>query len=168
MTTNFDQPGLLDGAYGDLPNDRRHQVKVFGYYALTDDIILGANLQYWSGRPINAFGYHPTDTFAQAYDSESFYAGGELAPRGSRGRTNDYWNLDVSASYTLDVFEDYELTLRADVFNVFDNDEATEVVEIYDDESSIDPLNPTVNPNYGLPSNWQTPRYVRLSARFAF
>ena len=168
LTTNFDQPGLLDGAYGDLPNDRRHQVKVFGYYALTDDIILGANLQYWSGRPINAFGYHPTDTFAQAYDSESFYAGGELAPRGSRGRTNDYWNLDVSASYTLDVFEDYELTLRADVFNVFDNDEATEVVEIYDDESSIDPLNPTVNPNYGLPSNWQTPRYVRLSARFAF
>ncbi|WP_137167702.1 TonB-dependent receptor [Salinimonas lutimaris] len=168
LTTNFDQPGLLDGAYGDLPNDRRHQVKVFGYYALTDDIILGANLQYWSGRPINAFGYHPTDTFAQAYDSESFYAGGELAPRGSRGRTNDYWNLDVSASYTLDVFEDYELTLRADVFNVFDNDETTEVVEIYDDESSIDPLNPTVNPNYGLPSNWQTPRYVRLSARFAF
>ena len=168
LTTNFDQPGLLDGAYGDLPNDRRHQVKMFGYYALTDDIILGANLQYWSGRPVNAFGYHPTDIFAQAYDSESFYAGGELAPRGSRGRTNDYWNLDVSASYTLDVFEDYELTLRADVFNVFNNDETTEVVEIYDDESSIDPLNPTVNPNYGLPSNWQTPRYVRLSARFAF
>lgn len=168
LTTLFDQPGLLDGAYGDLPNDRRHQVKVFGYYALTEDLILGANFQYWSGRPINAFGYHPTDVFAQAYDSESFYAGGELAPRGSRGRTSSYWNLDVSASYSMDIMEDYELTLRADVFNVFNNDTVTEVVEIYDDESSLDPTNPTVNPNYGLPSNWQTPRYVRLSARFAF
>ena len=99
LTTLFDQPGLLDNAYGDLPNDRRHQVKLYGAYAVTEDLTLGANLQFWTGRPINAFGYLPTDLFAQAYDSESFFAGGEPAPRGSRGRTSSYYSIDVSASY---------------------------------------------------------------------
>ncbi len=102
LTTLFDQPGLLDNAYGDLPNDRRHQVKLYGAYAVTEDLTLGANLQFWTGRPINAFGYHPTDTFAQAYDSESFFAGGEPAPRGSRGRTSSYYSIDVSASTEFD------------------------------------------------------------------
>ncbi|AGH46357.1 hypothetical protein [Paraglaciecola psychrophila] len=30
ITTNFDQPGLVQGADGNLPNDRRHKVKIFG------------------------------------------------------------------------------------------------------------------------------------------
>lgn len=167
LTTLFDQPGLLDGAYGNLPNDRRHQVKVFGSYAVTDNLNFGANFQWQSGRPLNAFGFHPTDVFAQAYGSESFYAGGELAPRGSQGLTSSSWNVDVTASYSMDVTEDYELTLRADVFNVFNSSKVTEVVEIYDDEAS-DADNPTINPNFGLPTSWQTPRYVRLSASLRF
>ncbi|MCG7645193.1 TonB-dependent receptor [Alteromonas sp. Cnat3-28] len=168
LTTLFDQPGLLDGAYGDLPNDRRHQVKLYGAYAVTDDLILGANFQFWTGRPINAFGYHPTDIFAQDYDSESFYAGGELAPRGSRGRTSSYYSVDLSASYNIDIGEDQTLVVRADIFNVLNNDRVTEVNEIYDDESSADPTNPEVNPNYGLPTAWQTPRYVRFSVNYSF
>ncbi len=167
LTTLFDQPGLLDGAYGDLPNDRRHQVKVFGSYAITEQLNIGANLQWQSGRPINAFGYHPTDVFAQAYGSESFYANGELRPRGSGGRTSSYFNLDLSASYTMDVFEDGTLQLRADVFNVLGGDEVTEVYEIFDDEASL-PDAPTMDPNYGRPTAWQTPRYVRLSASLRF
>ncbi|WP_375278909.1 TonB-dependent receptor [Alteromonas australica] len=168
LTTLFDQPGLLDGAYGDLPNDRRHQVKLYGAYAVTEDLTLGANFQFWTGRPINAFGYHPTDIFAQAYDSESFYAGGELAPRGSRGRTSSYYSLDLSASYNIDIGDDQTLIVRADIFNVLNNDKVTEVYEIYDDESSLDPLNPDVDPNYGLPTAWQTPRYVRFSVNYTF
>jgi len=46
LTTNFDQPGLADNADGDLPNDRRHQLKMFGAYALTDDLTLGFNFAY--------------------------------------------------------------------------------------------------------------------------
>ncbi|MCU7555079.1 TonB-dependent receptor [Alteromonas sp. ASW11-19] len=167
LTTLFDQPGLLDGAYGDLPNDRRHQVKVFGSYAITEQLNVGANVQWQSGRPINSFGYHPTDVFAQAYGSESFYANGELMPRGSGGRTSSYMNVDLSASYTMDVFDDATLQLRADVFNVLGGDEVTEVYEIFDDEASS-PDAPTMDPNYGRPTAWQTPRYVRLSASLRF
>lgn len=167
LTTLFDQPGLLDGAYGDLPNDRRHQVKVFGSYAVTENFNIGANFQFWTGRPKNAFGYHPTDVFAQAYGSESFYKNGVLAPRGSEGRTNSYWNFDLTASYNFDLGEDYDLTLRADIFNVFGNDTVTEVNEIYDDEGDVAGSG-SVNPNYGLPTAWQSPRYMRLSVNLKY
>lgn len=35
LTTNFDFPGLMEGAFGDLPNDRRHQLKFFATFELT-------------------------------------------------------------------------------------------------------------------------------------
>jgi len=34
------------------------------------------------------------------------------------------------------------LVVRADIFNLLNNDRVTEVNEIYDDESSADPTNP--------------------------
>jgi outer membrane receptor protein involved in Fe transport len=165
LTTLFDQPGLLDGANGNLPNDRRHSIKVFGSYQVTEDLNLGINAQWQSGRPRNAFGYHPTDLFAQAYGSESFFANGELVPRGSLGTTSGVLAIDVTASYNIPIGEDYDLTLRADIFNVLNSDTATEVDEIYDAEVG---QAGTLNPRFGLPTNWQTPRFVRLSASLKF
>jgi hypothetical protein len=167
LTTLFDQPGLLDGAYGLLPNDRTHQFKAYGSYQLTEDFNLGFNFSYQSGRPINAFGIHPTDAFAQAYGSESFYAQGQLVPRGSKGRTDDVMSIDLSASYRLDL-NGSDLVFRADVFNVLNSDTVTEVDEIWDDEGSPDYSSPSKSPTYGLPTNWQTPRYVRFSVNYAF
>jgi outer membrane receptor protein involved in Fe transport len=167
LTTLFDQPGLLDGAYGNLPNDRRHAVKVFGSYQVTEELNVGMNLQWQSGRPVNAFGYHPTDVFAQAYGSESFYANNELVQRGSLGTTSSVFNLDLTAAYNLALSSDYDLTLRADIFNVLNNDSATEVDEIFDQELGAG--NPRVqNPRFGLPTNWQTPRFVRLSVSLRY
>jgi outer membrane receptor protein involved in Fe transport len=168
LTTLFDQPGLLDGAYGNLPNDRRHAVKVFGSYQITDDLNLGINAKWQSGRPKNAFGYHPTDLFAQAYGSESFFADGELVPRGSLGTTSAVLEIDITASYNIVIGEDYDLTLRADIFNVLNSDTTTEVSEIYDQETSAGAGTGLVSPEFGLPSNWQTPRFVRLSASLKF
>lgn len=60
ITTDFDFVELTDGAYGNLANDRRHMFKIFGAYALTEDLTLSANLSIYSGRPRNAFGKsHP-------------------------------------------------------------------------------------------------------------
>jgi hypothetical protein len=168
LTTLFDQPGLLDGANGNLPNDRRHAIKVFGSYQVTDELNFGLNATWQSGRPKNAFGYHPTDVFAQAYGSESFFADGELVPRGSLGTTSAVLNIDVTASYNIPIGEDYDLTLRADIFNVLNSDTATEVSEIYDQETSEGAGTGLVSPEFGLPSNWQTPRFVRLSASLRF
>ncbi|WP_115720328.1 TonB-dependent receptor [Gallaecimonas mangrovi] len=165
LTTLFDQPGLLDGAYGYLPNDRRHQIKMFGAYALDEAFTVSANFNWQSGRPKNAFGYHPTDEFAAAYGSESFYSLGEPSPRGSQGRLPSTWTLDLGLQWQTQFSEKYDLTLRADVFNVFNNDRATEVYEIYDDE---DTGGASMDPMFGQATSYQTPRYVRLSASLKF
>ena len=162
LTTGFDQPGLVDGSYGYLPNDRRHKLKLFGSYRALPEVIVGANLRVNSGRPINAFGNHPTDDFAAAYGSESFYSFGNLNPRASRGRTSWTYNLDLSARYQPNAVRG--LTLGVDVFNVFDFDKETEVYEIEEED-----FNPGVaDPNYKLPTEYQDPRYVRFSVEYDF
>jgi hypothetical protein len=168
LTTLFDQPGLLDGAYGSLPNDRTHALKAYGAYQIDENWNVGANFSYQSGRPKNAFGYHPTDVFARAYGSESFYKAGELAPRGSEGRTDAVTQIDLTASYNMKIGES-DITFRADVFNVLDLNTVTETDEIYDlDGQAYDPANVLLNPDYGDATNWQTPRYVRLSVNYRY
>lgn len=60
ITQDFDFPALMDGAYGYLPNDRRHSFKFFGNYGVTDRLNVGWNATAFSGRPRNQFGAgHP-------------------------------------------------------------------------------------------------------------
>ncbi len=60
ITQDFDFPALMDGAYGYLPNDRRHSLKYFGNFAITDQLSVGWNATAFSGRPLNRFGAgHP-------------------------------------------------------------------------------------------------------------
>ena len=170
LTTNFDQPGLTQGARGNLPNDRRHQVKVFGGYAVTENISVGASFNWQSGRPRNAFGYHPTDVFAQAYGSESFYQNGTIVPRGSLDNQPSYWALDLNAKYNTEI-NGAAVTFGLDVFNLFNNDRVRQTYEIADSEDSGEfegvGTHPS-DPYYGLADNHQTPRYVRLSASMRF
>lgn len=154
LTTNFDQPGLTDFGYGNLPNDRRHTIKVYGNYMFDNDIRVGANFIWQSGRPKGCFGVHPTDTFAAAYDEASFYCDGKPVPRGSLGTTGDLINLDLNAQYTVEM-GDQELELSVDVFNVLNSDSVTEVNEVD-------------NKNFGRPSSYQQPISYRLSARYNF
>ncbi|QYJ79382.1 TonB-dependent receptor [Shewanella acanthi] len=171
LTTNYDQPGLVDGANGYLPNDRRHQVKVFAAYEIIDNLTAGANFWWRTGRPINAFSVHPTDAYASQYGAEAFFKDGVLAPRGSQGRTPNTWNLDLSLQYVLEL-QSTDITFRADVFNVFNNDEITEVNEVAEYISYYDAdfggYRGAADPDYLLPTDYQTPRYVRLSASIKF
>ncbi|SEA46114.1 TonB-dependent receptor [Microbulbifer marinus] len=163
LTTNFDQPGLLDGGYGNLPNDRRHTVKAFGNYQFDMGLRLGANFMWQTGRPKNCFGVHPTDVFAQAYGSESFYCQGESTPRGSFGRTDNVWNLDVSAQYPVQFGNNQELLLTMDVFNILNSDTVVESQEIGDNEATGAPYE-----FFGEPVYYQDPRSIRFGVRYDF
>jgi outer membrane receptor protein involved in Fe transport len=154
LTTNFDQPGLTDFGSGNLPNDRRHTLKMFGSYQLENGIRLGANVMWQTGRPKGCFGIHPTDDFAAAYDEASFYCDGEPVPRGSLGTTPSYTNIDLNAQYTFDVGGS-DLVVSFDLFNVLNADAVTEVQE--DDTA-----------NFGKTTSFQSPRFYRMSARYAF
>jgi hypothetical protein len=62
-TSDFDYAAAMIGAYGYGPNDRRHSLKLFGNYELTDEWSFGGNLLVQSGRPESCIGvYKGTDT----------------------------------------------------------------------------------------------------------
>jgi hypothetical protein len=163
ITSLFDVVGLMDGAYGDLPNDRRHSIKLYGAWAFHPGWSVSANASWISGKPINAFGIHPTDSLAALYGPASFFdSTGTLTPRGSVGRTSSWTNLDLSLRYEHRVFDSAMLTLQVDVFNVLNFDTAIEVQE----ESQLDSGSP--DSRFGLPSQFQPPRSVRVGIALDF
>lgn len=161
ITQTFDTPGLLEHAYGDLPNDHRNTLKVYGAYRWPMGLSVGASMFFRTGRPINSFGMHPTDPYTRTYGPVAFYTGGEPRSRGCCGRTDDVWSLDMMVRYDFHL-GDLDMNLRLDVFNVFDNSAVTGVYEI------AELANGAPNPYYGQPTAHQPPRRVRLGlgARF--
>ena len=161
ITSQFDFVGLLDGADGDLPNDRRHMVKFWGVWQFRDAWQASAAFQFSSGRPRNAFGLHPTDRHARQYGSSSFFQQGTPVPRGTLGTTADIYRLDLGLKYTREVFSGDNLIVRLDVFNVFDFDAETEVDERADRWGGRRPSS-----TFGLPTRFQQPRTVRIGLQF--
>jgi hypothetical protein len=165
LTTDWDFPYLMDGAYGDLPNDRRHAFKAYGAYAITEAFSLGLNMTLTSGRPISGFGHGlpaDYDEFDQYAYGQTYYLGADnesFAPRGAFGRTAWIAKLDLSAKYVLDV-SGYDLELRADVYNLLDAQGVTEVDEDQNDG--------TVNADFLLPTGFQTPRYAEFSVSIRY
>ena len=160
LTTLFDQPGLGDGSYGRLPNDRPHTLKVWGGWQFAPEFLLSGNLLVQSGRPINCFGNHPTDDFAAAYGTESFYCNGELVPRGSRGRTPTVKSLDLGLEYR-PLWAAEKLFFKVDAINVLGDQTPVEVYEVGELDFSNTP-----DPMYGVGTSFQQQRAVRLSVGF--
>ena len=100
--------------------------------------------------------------YAATYGNESFYRQLEFQPRGSFGRSDDITEFDLTAKYDLDLSEKVALTFRADVFNVFDLDTATEVDEQGDEESGA------VNTHFLDDTSFQQPRAVRFNVGLRF
>ena len=161
LTTLYDFPGLMDGAYGELPNDRRHSVKFFANYAITQDLSLNGSFTWSTGRPLNAFGLHPTSPYAVLYGAESFYNQGVFTPRGSQGTSEDVMNINLGLTYQRQTGNGL-LTARADVFNLFNFDSVIDTNEIADEESGAP------SPTFGLPVRFQSPRAIRLSLSYDF
>jgi hypothetical protein len=164
LTQDFDEPGWTDGAYGFLPNHRGQTYKLFGSYAVTDDITLGMNASVQSPRKYGCIGAYPfADGRASQTTMTAWYCNGVLTPRGSQFDGEWIKRVDLSLAWNLPIGEmPGRLQLRADVFNVFDSEGATDFVEV-GDRALGDP-----NPDYGRVSAYQTPRYVRLGVSYNF
>ncbi|WP_158968312.1 TonB-dependent receptor [Paraglaciecola sp. L3A3] len=171
LTTDFDYVELTDGAYGNLPNDRRHMFKMFGAYQLTDAFSVSASLRVESGRPRNGFGVGYPEIGSLEY-VQTYYVCSDLCdqgadanftfnPRGSYGTTDWINTLDLGAAYSLNL-AGMDMQVRADIYNVLNSD----AVRYYREnvELSLGEQDPT----FGLPNNWQTPRYVQLSFSFDY
>lgn len=155
ITTLFDSPLNTVNTYGYLPNDRRHQLKIFGSYAVTKEFSIGTNFLFQTGRPRNLIGWK--DDPVRGATSNDYL----LEPRGSRGTTDMLFNWNLSFVYRPKFLKD-RFSVQADIFNVLDGDAVTEVVEVSQNASG------GVEPSYGTPSAWQRARYIRLSASFTY
>jgi hypothetical protein len=163
ITQDFDQPGFSDYANGFLPNHREHRLKLWGSYFLTDNFSIGSQVQVASPRQLSCFGYHPTDPFAGAYGAASHFCDGEPAPRGEGSETDWLYNVDLSARYNIEMEGGQNLTLRADIFNVFNFQQVEERREFYEIGGIGD-----LDPNYDQVTGYQTPRAIRLGFDLTF
>ena len=175
-TVLYDFVGLTDYQYGLLPNHHAHQFKVFGTYALTDNLLFGMNARVISPKHQGCFGVHPTDGPSQGYGAASrwcktFDANGvqtaprHPVPRGSAMKTDWETSLDLSVRYTVPdslIPAGGNLVLRGDVFNVFNSDAITSR------EERGEANNGNRRIQYGFPIAYQQPRYVRLGFDLEF
>jgi len=159
VTQDWDAPELMFGANGPLPNDRRHQLKAYGWYQASAEWLVGANVAVFSGRPRNCIGVAPGDpiNYGEAY----FYCDGKIATRGSRGRTPWSYQLDLSAQYKPHWAGD-NLTLEANVFNVLNSQRELSRQDLGETDVGVP------DPVYNRPISFQAPRYVQLQARYDF
>ncbi|HWS77529.1 MAG TPA: TonB-dependent receptor [Thermomonas sp.] len=185
ITQDFDFKPFTDGTYGYLPNDRRHALKVFGAYEITDEWQVGANLLVQSGRPQSCYGYIPLDDpsvddsgldtpvydyyLAANWSGNSFYCKSPdgtdtLGSRGNRGRTPWTRSMDASLSYTPN-WASGKLTLGLKVFNVFNNQSVTEYNEF---SARGGNAAQEYDPNFGNVVNYQAPRSAQLLVRYEF
>jgi outer membrane receptor protein involved in Fe transport len=174
ITSLYDLPDLLDGAFGLLPNDREHQFKAYGSYLWPFKLVTGFYGQFLSGNPISKLGAH--DLYGRR---ERF-----VEPRGTFGRTSDIWNLDLHVEYPIQFGNGQELKLIADIFNITDEQEPTTVDQEWTFASDDDPDTPIneatcggpdavvecgdANRQFGTATNYQDPRTLRLGVKFSF
>jgi hypothetical protein len=146
---------------GPLPNDRRHQGKVFGNYTFDFGLNVGAGLLLSSGTPLTPLAANPD------YDSP-----GEIpeAPRGSgiqtvdgfKKRTPMEMQFDLHGDYSFRFGGTYRLVLLADAFNLFNQQRVT-AYDNWTEQSFQVP-----NLDFGTRLAYQTPRQVRVGVRFEF
>ncbi|MFC4763078.1 TonB-dependent receptor [Dyella koreensis] len=159
VTQTWDFKEIMYGATGNLPNDRRHQVKAYGYYQITPEWLVGGIVQVSSGRPKNCLGIYPTDPYQ--YGSSYFYCNGQTAPRGSQGTLPWNYTLNLSTEYR-PAWAGHKLAFNLDVFNVFNQQRAQNQIETYQLGSGAR------SGTYGRVISYSAPRSVRLGARYDF
>lgn len=168
----------LTNRSGPLPNDRPHNLKVVGLYAQplghSGTLTVGLTLSIYSGRPIDVLG------------SRSGYGGERevfILPRGAGGRTPTVSQLDFRCSYEHRLGSRLRLGLSIEVINLFDLRQVTNVDDQYttsfvapikdgqpEDLRHLRAVNGNVvpNSNYGQPTAYQEPLYLRIGGRLTF
>lgn len=125
ISTQFDLISLLDNRFGDLPFDRRHNIKLFGSYTVpkkymgNHGITLGIGFTAESGGPVNTLGGH------EIYgSSEAFILPRGMVPNKANGAATDFiqrlpWTFspDLFFEYAYQFSKDVRLSFNANIFN---------------------------------------------------
>ncbi|REG29737.1 carboxypeptidase family protein [Archangium gephyra] len=178
VTSDFDLVSMMQNKEGPLPLDRTHAIKVFGarefVFSPTTSLDVGLSYRGTSGAPLNVQGTH------YLYGAGNSF----ILPRGSGGRLPWVHNVDAHVGFNYKLGRGLTGTLTLDSFNLFNFQAVTSRDQNYTFDN-IDALvggkpedlanvknrsgeTPALNPNYGKPLSYQTPRSIRFGARVTF
>ncbi|HEX2572459.1 MAG TPA: carboxypeptidase regulatory-like domain-containing protein [Polyangia bacterium] len=177
FSPEFDTRDQLTNRSGRLPEDRPHNLRVTGAYAIPvrgAEVSIGLTFQALSGTPISVLGGHPL-----LGDGGTF-----VLPRGTAGRTPTITSFDLHLGYSRRLTRHLGLDVRWDLFNLFNQRTPTTVDENYTydvvapltnaqiaDLATLrrsDGAPVTKNPNYGQPTSYQAPLSMRFGVRLSF
>jgi hypothetical protein len=173
--------------YGNLKGDRRHQLKLYGYYNLDWNASVGAFAIYQSGQPweIHNPDYwrcldpegldrgDPACLVGGTGSSSAGYRNGSCLDPANGGdgtgvcpypavewmgsrKSDDHWQLDLNYTQNFPLAERYNVQLRADLFNAFDEQTG---YSIEPDERAA---------GFGEPRSFFRPRRMQLAVRLEF
>jgi hypothetical protein len=146
---------------GNLRGDRRHMLKVYGYYQFDWNGSAGAYFVYQSGQPWTKWEDTPWADEIRDYraatgrgtSTSDFLRFAE--PAGSR-TTPTHWQLDLNYTHNFAVFGDHNVQLRADVFNVFNKQTG------YSYQTRVD------RAQFGEPRSFFNPRRLQVALKYQF
>jgi hypothetical protein len=117
LTEAFDVPALVVNTDGFLPQDREHQVKLFGNFRVTPAFNVGATYRFASGAPVSA----TTDPLG---GSTPFLGPIYLLKQGTVGRTDPTQDIDLHFAYDIADGGKLKMSLLLDVFNALNSQKA--------------------------------------------
>jgi hypothetical protein len=182
---DFDIPAYTTNANGPLEGDHTHDIKIFGAKDWVIDprnrVSTGLALRARSGAPINY-------TAADAVFGSLYY----ILPRGSGGRLPWTYDVDANLGYRFNLNRDTSVLVTVDIFNLLNLQETTSVNTQYTAQTATasktggtlrdvlvnttgtttGPFRPLLatdkDPNFLLPSGYQSPRIFRFGIRGTF
>ncbi|NID17301.1 TonB-dependent receptor [Luteibacter yeojuensis] len=160
-TVDWDFPQFMEYAGGELSNSRKHVIKAYGSYQLTDEWMLSGNLTVASGAPKSCIGYYgENETNPTGYGSYYHYCYGQPSAPGAAGHNPWTWLMDLSAEYRPQ-WADKKLAFNVTVFNVFNTRERLATYPQAGQSAKPDP-------NYRTALFQTTPRYARFGITYDF
>lgn len=147
---------LWDHRYGDLRGDRRHQVKVYGYYNLPWNANAGAFAVYQSGQPWEVWDVEPYRALTSSSSSASRFA----EPAGSR-RTDSHYQIDLSYSQNFKIGDRFTIQLHGNAFNVTNNQTGYNIQNQVRGASGL-------LLNFGEPRDFYEPRRFQVALKLLF
>jgi outer membrane receptor protein involved in Fe transport len=141
INSSFDLKELVANAYGPLPADHTHEIKIYLArdfpFNPANHLTIGASYIARSGGPTSILGAHPL------YGQDTIF----ILPQGSGDRLSWVHEFDLHVGYTFLETKDQTLSLTADIFNLFNFQAVTAVNQTY----TLRPVEPITGPNANNP-----------------
>jgi hypothetical protein len=136
---------------GDLRGDRRHLLKLYGFYNFDWNGSAGVYAIYQSGQPWEAWDVEVYRFFTTSTSDTSRFA----EPAGSR-TTSDHYQIDLNYTQNFRFGGRYNVQLRADLFNAFDK------------QTGYNIQNKVNEGGFGDPRDFFNPRRLQLAVKLEF